>query len=114
MGRVGENACKVLTRPTISLGVSIGPGFKSSRKEVCKDKDKYCLYWKNKGYCSVSSKFSSYMNVHCPRSCGACSAENNCKDDKPSCSYWHQKGFCKESSQYFRYVFAHCKRACGA
>lgn len=105
----------------------------------CTDASSSCNAWANAGYCSSTSRYSTYVNGRCPKACGNCggngggdgtsattttvatttttAGSGNCQNDASigdsTCAAWSNAGYCQRSSQYFDYVSGKCPRTCG-
>jgi len=79
----------------------------TTEEPTCFDEDLSCPSYVEKGYCSLSSQYFSYMKQSCANSCQFCQP-TSCQDTYKDCgSSW--LGYC-DSSFEFR---ASCRATCG-
>ncbi|KAL9980119.1 hypothetical protein ACROYT_G008663 [Oculina patagonica] len=85
-----------------------GPGRQGCA--VCVDSSKYvCNLLKEK--CESKFYFSrSFMEQHCPQTCGQCPFD--CYDTKEKCSKWAREGLCKRMF-WNHFMKKHCPQSCG-
>uniref|UniRef100_A0AAF5PHI7 Metalloendopeptidase n=1 Tax=Wuchereria bancrofti TaxID=6293 RepID=A0AAF5PHI7_WUCBA len=55
------------------ISSKINPAEVSSTQKLCSDRKRFCIHWKNVGFCK--GLFSSFMMENCQRSCKTCTDE---------------------------------------
>jgi len=73
---------------------------------VCKDTNKYCKEWANRGFCRKDGGFIQYMMRHCSSSC------NCCENGYDKCDSWKEEGFCKPTHKYAAWMKKNCHKSC--
>ena len=83
-----------------------------SKAMLCRDEDSRCLYWAERGECSINT---GYMQRMCPQSCEFCTGRledweaEDCQDMHPKCKEWAESGECIANPGY---MLSACKKSC--